>query len=182
MGWIILIVVVVLILIYLMSTYNNLIQLRNRVRDGWAQIEVLLKRRADLIPNLVETVKGYAGHEKGTLEAVIEARNKAVSANSQEAEMKASGELTNALGRLFALAEAYPELKANTNFMDLQTQLKESEEKISYSRQFYNDTVMKYQNRIEMFPSNVVANLFNFKSEKFFEASEEDRKVPEVKF
>ncbi|MDD3453198.1 MAG: LemA family protein [Bacilli bacterium] len=182
MGWIILIVVIVIVLLYLMGTYNTLIQLRNKVKDGWSQIEVLLKRRADLIPNLVETVKGYAGHEKETLEAVIEARNKAVSATTQDDEMKASGELTQALGRLFALSEAYPDLKANTNFMDLQTQLKESEEKISYSRQFYNDIVMKYQNKIEMFPSNLVANIFNFKPEKFFEASEEDKKLPEVKF
>lgn len=182
MVWIIIAVIVVLILMYLISTYNNLVSLRNKVKDCWSQIEVLLKRRADLIPNLVETVKGYAGHEKGTLEAVIEARNKAVSANNQDDEMKASGELTQALGRLFALTEAYPDLKANTNFMDLQTQLKEAEEKISYSRQFYNDSVMKYKNKIEMFPSNIVAGMFNFKPEKFFEASEEDRKVPEVKF
>lgn len=182
MWIVILIVIVVLILSWLISTYNVLVNLRNKVRDCWAQIDVVLKRRADLIPNLVETVKGYAGHEKSTLEAVIEARNKCVSAVSKEDEMQAGQELTNALNRLFALTEAYPELKANENFKDLQKQLTETEEKISYSRQFYNDAVMKYQNKIEMFPSNLVAGIFGFKPEKFFEASEEDKKTPEVKF
>lgn len=181
MWWIILIIVV-LIVLYVISTYNSLVSLRNKVKDSWAQIEVLLKRRADLIPNLVETVKGYADHEKGTLEAVIEARNKYVSANTVEDEMKASGELTGALNRLFALTEAYPELKANTNFVDLQNNLKETEDKISFSRQFYNDTVLNYNNKIEMFPSNVIAGMFNFKKSEFFEATEEDKKVPTVKF
>ena len=181
MWWIVLIIVV-LIVLYVISTYNSLVSLRNKVKDSWAQIEVLLKRRADLIPNLVETVKGYANHEKGTLEAVIEARNKDVSANTVEDEMKASGELTGALNRLFALTEAYPELKANTNFVDLQNNLKETEDKISFSRQFYNDTVLNYNNKIEMFPSNVIAGMFKFKKSEFFEASEEDKKVPTVKF
>lgn len=181
MWWIVLIIVV-LIVLYVISTYNSLVSLRNKVKDSWAQIEVLLKRRADLIPNLVETVKGYANHEKGTLEAVIEARNKYVSANTVEDEMKASGELTGALNRLFALTEAYPELKANTNFVDLQNNLKETEDKISFSRQFYNDTVLNYNNKIEMFPSNVIAGMFKFKKSEFFEASEEDKKVPTVKF
>ena len=179
--WII-IAVVVLIVLYVITTYNTLVSLRNRVKDQWAQIEVLLKRRADLIPNLVETVKGYAGHEKSTLEGVIEARNKAISATTTEEEMKAAGEMTQALSRLLALTEAYPELKANTNFMDLQANLKESEEKISFGRQFYNDTVLKYKNKLEMFPSNIVARLFGFKSEPFFEASEADREVPKVQF
>lgn len=145
---------------------------------NWSSI----KRRADLIPNLVETVKGYAAHEKDTLEAVVSARNKAVSATTPEAEMQANGELSQALGRLFALTEAYPDLKANTNFVDLQNQLKETEDKISYSRQFYNDTVLKYQNKKESFPSNIIAGMFGFKTFKFFEAEEQDRKVPEVKF
>lgn len=180
--WIAIAVVVVLILLYVMSTYNVLVNLRNRVKDQWSQIEVLLKRRADLIPNLVETVKGYAGHEKSTLEGVIEARNKAVSATTPQEEMQASGELTQALGRLFALTEAYPDLKANTNFMDLQSNLKETEDKISFGRQFYNDTVLKYKNKLEMFPSNIVAKMFGFKSEPFFEASEADREVPKVQF
>lgn len=179
--WIILIVVAVIVL-YVISTYNGLIVLRNKVKDQWSQIEVQLKRRADLIPNLVETVKGYAAHEKDTLEAVVSARNKAVSATTPEAEMQANGELSQALGRLFALTEAYPDLKANTNFIDLQNQLKETEDKISYSRQFYNDTVLKYQNKKESFPSNIIAGMFGFKTFKFFEAEEQDRKVPEVKF
>ena len=179
--WIILIVVAVIVL-YVISTYNGLVVLRNEVKDQWSQIEVQLKRRADLIPNLVETVKGYAAHENDTLEAVVSARNKAVSATTPEAEMQANGELSQALGRLFALTEAYPDLKANTNFVDLQNQLKETEDKISYSRQFYNDTVLKYQNKKESFPSNIIAGMFGFKTFKFFEAEEQDRKVPEVKF
>ena len=182
MVWIVIIVIVVLLLGYVIGTYNSLVGLRNKVEDSWAQIEVLLKRRADLIPNLVETVKGYAKHEEGTLEGVVEARNKAVKATTKEEEMAASGELTQALSRLFALTEAYPELKANTNFMDLQNNLKETEDKLSFSRQFYNDIVLKYKDKIQMFPSNLVASLFKFKPALFFEASEEDRKVPEVKF
>ena len=181
MGWIIL-VIVVLLVIFVISNYNSLVKLRNNVKDQWAQIEVLLKRRADLIPNLVETVKGYTKHEKDTLEAVINARNKMVSASTPEEEMKASGELTGALNRLFALTESYPDLKANTNFMDLQANLKDTEDKISYARQFYNDSVLKYKNKLEMFPSNLVAMVFGFKPEAFFEASEEDRKNPQVKF
>ncbi len=182
MGWIILLVVVVLLVLYFITAYNGLVNLRNMVKDQWAQVDVLLKRRADLIPNLVETVKGYAAHEKDTLEAVINARNKAVSATTSEEEMKANGELTGALNRLFALAESYPELKANTNFIDLQNNLKEAEDKISYARQFYNDAVLKYKNKLEMFPSNIVASMFGFKPEAFFEVSEKDKEVPQVKF
>ena len=178
----IIIAVVLLIFVWVIGTYNALVSLRNKVRDQWSQIDVLLKRRSDLIPNLVETVKGYAKHEEGTLEAVINARNKVVAAPSKEEEMKASGELTGALNRLFALAENYPELKANTNFMDLQNSLKETEDKISYARQFYNDAVLKYQNKIEMFPSNIIAGLFNFKDEKFFEATENEKETPKVQF
>jgi len=182
MGWIILIVVVVLLVIYFIATYNGLVNLRNMVKDQWAQIDVLLKRRADLIPNLVETVKGYAAHEKETLDAVITARNKAVSATTPQEEMKADGELTGALSRLFALTESYPDLKANTNFMDLQNNLKESEDKIAYARQFYNDAVLKYKNKLEMFPSNIVASMFGFKPEPFFEVAEADKEVPKVQF
>lgn len=182
MVWIIIAVVVVLLILYVMGTYNTLVKLRNRVKDQWAQIEVLLKRRADLIPNLVETVKGYVGHEKSTLEGVIEARNKAISATTPQEEMKASGELTQALSRLLALTEAYPDLKANTNFTDLQNNLKETEDKISFGRQFYNDTVLKYKDKLEMFPSNIIASIFRFKPEPFFEASESDREVPKVQF
>lgn len=179
---IVVIVIVVLIVFYFISTYNGLVNLRNKVKDSWAQIDVLLKRRNDLIPNLVETVKGYAAHEKTTLDEVVEARNKAVSATTPHDEMKASGELTQALGRLFALSENYPDLKANTNFMDLQNNLKDTEDKISYARQFYNDSVMTYKNKLEMFPSNIVASMFKFKPEEFFEADEAEKEVPKVQF
>lgn len=181
MLWIIL-VIVILIALYVISTYNLLVQLRNKVKDGWSQIDVLLKRRADLIPNLVETVKGYTKHEEGTLTAVIEARSKAVSATTPEEAMKAEGEMTQALSRLFALTEAYPELKANQNFLDLQKSLEETENKITYSRQFYNDNVLNYNNKVEMFPSNLVAGLFKFEKAVFFEASEKDKEVPKVQF
>jgi len=174
--------IVLLLLIYFVSTYNGLVKLRNMVKDQWSQIDVLLKRRSDLIPNLVETVKGYAKHEKETLDAVITARNKAVSANGIEDEMKANGELTGALNKLFALAESYPDLKANTNFMDLQNNLKDTEDKISYARQFYNDAVLKYKNKLEVFPSNIVAGMFGFKPEPFFEATETERENVKVKF
>ncbi len=179
---IIILVIVVLIALYFVSTYNALVSLRNKVKDQWSQIDVVLKNRNDLIPNVVETVKGYAKHEKETLNAVIEARNKATSATTNEEEMKAAGEVSQALGRLFAIAENYPDLKANQNFMDLQANLKEIEEKIRFARQFYNDTVLSYQNKIEMFPSNIVANMFGFKPEAFFEATEEERKNVQVKF
>ncbi len=182
MWWIIIIVVLVLIILSIISTYNELVRLRNKVKDQWSQIDVQLKRRCDLIPNLVETVKGYAKHEKGTLEAVIKARNTFLTAKSPEDEMKASKEVTAALNKLFALAEAYPDLKANENFTSLQNTLSETEDKISYARQFYNDNVMNYKNKIEMFPSNIVAGIFNFKPEPFFEATEEERKNVEVKF
>lgn len=168
--------------IFIVGIYNKLVNVRNMVKDQWAQIEVHLKRRADLIPNLVETVKGYASHEKETLDAVITARNKAVQANTPETEIKANGELSQALGKLFALSEAYPDLKANTNFMDLQSNLKETEDKISYARQFYNDSVLNYKNKLEMFPSNIVAGMFGFKPEMFFEATEAERETPEIKF
>ena len=174
--------IVVLIALFFGSTYNSLVKLRNMVKDQWSQIDVLLKRRADLIPNLVETVKGYAKHEKETLDAVITARNKAVSATTTEEEMKANGELSGALNKLFALAESYPDLKANTNFMDLQNNLKETEDKISYARQFYNDAVLKYKNKLEVFPSNIVASMFGFKPEPFFEATETERENVKVKF
>ena len=160
--WVILIIIGVL-LFYVATTYNKLVSLRNKVRDQWAQIEVQLKRRFDLIPNLVETVKGYAKHEKETLTDVIEARNKFQSATTPEEEMKASGDLNKALSRLMVLTESYPELKANENFLQLQGDLKDCEEKISFARQFYNDTVLSYMNKIEMFPSNIIASMFNFK-------------------
>ena len=185
-GWMITLIIIgvlaLIIAVFIMSTYNTLVKFRNMVKDQWSQIDVLLKRRADLIPNLVETVKGYAGHEKETLDAVIKARSKAVNATNEHDEMEANGELSKALGRLLAITEAYPELKANTNFMDLQNQLKETEDKISFSRQFYNDAVLNYKNKLEMFPSNIVAGMFNFKQPEFFEATAADKEAPTVKF
>lgn len=179
---IVIIVIVVLILLWAFSTYNSLVVLRNRVKDQWAQIDVQLKRRADLIPNLVETIKGYAKHEKSTLEDVVKARNTFATAKTPEEEMKASGELTQALSRLMVLSESYPELKANENFLSLQRDLKDCEDKISTMRQFYNDTVLKYNNKIEVIPSNIIANIAHFNKETFFEATGEDREVPKVSF
>ena len=183
MWWIIGIIAFVLIIIlFIISTYNRLVVLRNRVRDQWAQIDVQLKRRFDLIPNVVNTVKGYAKHESETLENVIKARNTFMSASTKEDEIKADGELTNAISKLFALTESYPELKANENFIKLQDELKETENKIASSRQFYNDTVLNYNNRIELFPSNIVAGLFHFKTESFFEANAKERENVKVEF
>ena len=180
--WVILIIVVVLIVLWAISVYNKLIALRNRVKDQWAQIDVQLKRRFDLIPNLVETVKGYTKHESETLEAVIKARNTYVSATLPEDQMKADGELTQAISKLFALTESYPELKANTNFQALQQELTETESKIAAARQFYNDTVMVYNNKVSMVPSNIIASLFKFNKEAFFEANETERQNVQVKF
>jgi len=176
--------VVVVLLLYVVGVYNKLVKLRNMVKDQWSQIEIVLKRRADLIPNIVETVKGYAKHESETLTAVIDARNKVAAATSPQDEMKASAELNGALGRLFAVSESYPELKANTNFLQLQTQLNETEDKITYSRQFYNDTALKYRNAIETFPTNIIAGMFGFNSNEalFFEADAQDKEVPKVSF
>ena len=179
--WIILIIVLVLLVLWVISTYNKLIALRNRVKDQWAQIDVQLKRRFDLIPNLVETVKGYTKHESETLEAVIKARNTYVTAGTPEAQMKADGELTQAISKLFALTESYPDLKANTNFQHLQ-ELTQTESKIASARQFYNDTVMLYNNKVSMVPSNIIASLFKFNKEAFFEANETERQNVSVKF
>ena len=180
--WMILIIVLVLIILWAISVYNSLVALRNRVKDQWAQIDVQLKRRFDLIPNLVETVKGYTKHESETLEAVIKARNTYVSATVPEEQMKADGELTKAISKLFALTESYPDLKANTNFQALQQELTETESKIAAARQFYNDTVMVYNNKVAMVPSNIIASLFKFNKEAFFEANETERQNVQVKF
>lgn len=182
MTWIIVIAVVVVLALYIVSTYNNLVVLRNRAKDQWSQVDVQLKRRFDLIPNLVETVKGYAKHEKTTLTEVIEARNKFQSATTPEEEMAASGDLNKALSRLMVLTESYPELKANENFLSLQSDLKDCEEKIAVSRQFYNDTVLKYMNKVEMFPSNLIAKMFGFKPMKYFEITEGEKEAPKVSF
>lgn len=180
---IVVIVIVVIIALWFIGTYNSLVGLRNRVKDQWSQIDVQLKRRADLIPNLVETVKGYAKHEKSTFEDVVKARNAFASANTQAEEIEANNQITSALNKLFALSEAYPELKANQNFLSLQSDLKEVEEKISYARQFYNDTVLSYNNKVEMFPTNIIANIFGFKQNEFFKLdNESERKAPKVSF
>lgn len=174
--------VLFLIIVYVIGTYNGLINLRNKVNDQWSQIDVELKRRFDLIPNLVNTVKGYASHESETLENVIKARNTYLSADSREDQMNADGELTKAISKLFALAESYPELKANENFKDLQNQLTETEDKISFARKFYNDTALQLNNKVEMFPSNLVANIFGFKKAEFFKANEAERENVKVEF
>ena len=181
MGWIIFIIVILLV-IFVISIYNSLVTLRQRVKNAWSQIEVQLQRRFDLIPNLVETVKGYAKHESETLEAVIQARNTYVSATTPEAQMKADGDLEKAISKLFALTESYPDLKANTNFQHLQQELTETESKIASARQFYNDTVLVYNNKIDMVPSNIIASLFKFTKEAFFEANETERQNVQVKF
>jgi len=152
--------------------YNRLVQLRNRVEAGWSQIDVQLKRRYDLIPNLVETVKGYAAHERQTLEAVVAARQQAVSANGVEEQAQAENMLTGALRQLFAVAEAYPDLKANQNFLALQEELTGTEGRIAYARQFYNDQVLQYDNAREQFPSSIFAGTFNFEEAKYFEVEE----------
>jgi LemA protein len=179
---IIVIIVIILIILWGIATYNKLIVLRNRVKDQWAQIDVQLKRRFDLIPNLVETVKGYTKHESETLENVVKARNTFLSATTPEQEMEANSELSNAITKLFALTESYPDLKANTNFIELQNELTKTEEKIASARQFYNDTVMTYNNKIEVIPSNIIANLFKFKKSAFFEAKEAERENVKVEF
>ncbi len=167
---------------YVIGIYNKLVNARNKVENQFSQIDIQLKRRADLIPNLVETVKGYAKHEEETFKAVIEARNKAVNAGTVNEKIEANNELTGALNKLFALAEAYPDLKANENFLALQGDLKDTEDKITYARQFYNDSAMGFNNLVQMFPSNVVASIFGFKKFEYFKAEEKDKEVPKVEF
>lgn len=168
--------------LWLMSTYNGLVTLRQAVKNAWAQIDVQLKRRHDLIPNLVNTVKGYAGHEKDTLERVIAARAKATSATLPADVIKAEGELSSALARLLAVSESYPELKANQNFLSLQEELTSTENRVAYARQFYNDNVTRLNTRIQTFPTVAVAGMFGFKEEPFFEAPAEAKEAPKVQF
>jgi LemA protein len=183
MTWIIVLVGLLFVLAgYVISVYNKLVHARNKVENQFSQVEIQLKRRADLIPNLVETVKGYAKHEEGTFTAVVEARNKAVNAGTVNEKIEANNELTGALNKLFALAESYPELKANENFLALQADLKDTEDKITYARQFYNDSAMGFNNLVQMFPSNVVASIFGFKKFEYFKAEEKDKEVPKVEF
>ena len=184
MTWVIIVVAVVVLVVavWLVATYNGLVQRRNRVDNSWSQIDVQLGRRRDLVPNLVETVKGYAAHERGTFEAVTTARAAAAAATSPAQAAAAEGALSQALGRLFAVAEAYPQLKADANFRDLQAQLGETENRIAVSRQVYNDTVLTYQNTIQTFPTLLVARPFGFTDREYFELDESARAVPEVRF
>ncbi|MGB4019205.1 MAG: LemA family protein [Syntrophomonadaceae bacterium] len=167
-GLTILGVIVILLAVFLISVYNSLVQLRQRVQNAWAQVDVQLKRRYDLIPNLVGAVKGYAQHEKATLEGVTQARNMAMNAGNIQEQMQAENMLSGALRSLFAVAEAYPELKANTNFMQLQAELTDTESKIAFARQFYNDTVQKFNTKIELFPTNLVAGMLGFAMVDYF--------------
>ena len=193
MGWIVLLVIIVVV-VYLIAAYNGLVTKRNRYKNAFAQIDVQLTRRHDLIPNLVETAKGYMKHEKETLEAVINARNSAVTGLKNAAKDPSSPEamkelaqaeqgLSGALGRLFALTEAYPDLKANENMMQLSEELTTTENKVAFSRQAFNDAVMGYNNQVESFPSNLVANNFGFKLAELLEIEDEAKRVlPEVSF
>jgi LemA protein len=177
--------VVVVLLIIFLTIYNGLVRRRNQVKNSWAQIDVQLKRRYDLIPNLVETAKGYMKHERETLEAVTNARNLAQQASSAGAgeRAKAEGELSSVLSRLLAVVENYPDLKANQNFLALQEELASTENKISFSRQFYNDSVLRYNNQTQVFPSNIVASMTGFKASEFFEVTlAAEREAPKVSF
>jgi LemA protein len=173
----------VLVAMFLVGIYNSLVGLRNQVSDAWSQIDVQLKRRFDLIPNLLETVKGYMKHERETLESITQARAAAAGAQTIGERAEAESGLTAALGRLFAVAESYPDLKANQNFLALQEELTSTENKISFARQFYNDSVLNYNNKTQMFPSNIIAGMFNFQDKEFFELKEpEQRETPKVDF
>jgi LemA protein len=180
--WIVLGIIALIVFIFI-GMYNSLIRLRNQVKNAWAQIDVQLKRRHDLIPNLIETVKGYMVHERQTLESITAARAGAMNAGSIADKIKAEGELSNLMGKLQIAVEAYPDLKANQNFIALQEELTSTENKISYARQAYNDQVLFYNNKKQQFPSNIVAGMFNFKDEVFFEITDEAEKaVPKVSF
>ena len=179
---IILAIVVVLVLLVI-GLYNSLVRLRNRIENAWAQIDVQLKRRWDLIPNLVETVKGYAAHERETLQAVVEARNAAMAApDTPHDQAAADNVLTGALRQLFALSEAYPDLKANQNFLALQEELTATEGRVAYARQFYNDSVLDYNNKLEQIPTVFFAKMLKFERREYFEADEASRTTPTVEF
>lgn len=169
---------------FLISTYNGLVKLRQRVQNGWSQVDVQLKRRYDLIPNLVNTIKGYAQHEKETLESVTQARNMAIAAGNVAEQAQAENILSGALKSMLAVVEAYPELKANTNFIQLQTELSDTESKIAFARQFYNDTVQNFNTKIELFPSNLVAGLLGFQMVEYFtlQGEAEARQPVQVNF
>ena len=179
---IVIIVLVVLLALFFVLQYNGLVRLRNGVENAWAQIDVQLKRRYDLIPNLVETVKGYAAHEKETLDAVIQARNSAMAAQGPAQQAQNENMLTGTLKSLFALSEAYPDLKANQNFLELQEELTSTESRIAFARQHYNDSVLGYNNKIQVFPSNIVAGMFNFSESEYFETEGDARGPVQVEF
>ncbi len=182
LALIIVIVLLAVIVLFVIGVYNSLVIKRNRVRNGWHQIDVQLKRRIDLIPNLVETVKGYAAHERAIFERIAEARSLALGAKTPAEAARADNMLTDTLKTLFAVAENYPNLKANENFARLQEELTATENKISFARQFYNDVVMDYNNQIQIFPSNIIALIFHFQPAEFYSVPEAEREVPKVKF
>ena len=183
MNSLVILVAVALLAVSIIAIYNSLVRRRNEVDNAWSQIDVQLKRRLDLIPNLVETVKGYASHEKATLDAVIQARNSAIGASSSpNAQAAADSAVTGALRQLFALSEAYPDLKANQGFVSLQEELSNTESRIAYARQFYGDGVLAYNTAIQKFPSSLVARVFNFTNREYFEAEDAARVTPQVKF
>ena len=175
-------VVVVLLVLIFIVIYNSLVRLRNRIDNAWSQIDVQLKRRYDLIPNLVESVKGYAAHEKGTFEAVTQARAAALNAQGPAEQAQAENMLSGALKSMFAVAEAYPDLKANQNFLNLQEELTSTEDRIAYSRQFYNDSVLSYNNKIQTLPSSMIAGMFNFEKREYFEGDPEATGPVKVEF
>jgi LemA protein len=179
---VIVLVLIVLVAIIGIVVFNGVVKLRNRVDNAWSQIDVQLKRRYDLIPNLVETVKGYAAHERQTLEAVVQARNMGVNAQGVQQQAEAENMLTGALKSLFALSEAYPDLKANQNFLQLQEELTGTEGRIAYARQFYNDTVQRYNTKIQTFPAVVVAGAMHFTPREYFEIDEQSREPVQVSF
>lgn len=182
-GLVVVLVVLVLLALFVIGIYNALVRLRNQVDNSWSQIDVQLKRRHDLIPNLVETAKGYMKHERGTFEAITEARSKAMGANNVSDASKAEGALSEALSKFMLVVENYPELKANQNFLAVQEELSSTENKIAFARQSYNDQVLGYNNKIQMFPSNVVAGMFSFNKRDFFEIENEaEREAPKVSF
>jgi LemA protein len=175
-------VIVVIVVLFFWLGFNSLVRNRNRVDNAWSQIDVQLKRRHDLIPNLVETVKGYAAHERGTFEAVTTARANAINAQGPEQTAAAENQLTGALKSLFAVAEAYPDLKANQNFLQLQEEVTATEDKVAYARQFYNDSVLTYNTRIQQFPTVILAGMFNFDKRDFFDAEPGDTEPVQVQF
>jgi len=182
-GFLLFIGIIVVLAFYVISIFNSLVRLKNQIKNAWSQIDVQLKRRHDLIPNLIETVKGYMHHERETLESITNARSKAMSAGTIAEKSSAEAALSQAIGRFYAVAENYPDLKANQNFLSLQEELTSTENRIAFARQNYNDQVLFYNNKIQMFPSNIIAGMFNYTKEEFFEIEDKaQRDVPKVDF